>query len=47
MPEYMVIIYEIEDEDVEGTIQRSNEAANTTNIEPVIDHSIHGRNFGN
>ncbi len=35
---YMAI-YEIENENVEGTIQRLGEAASTLNIEPVFDLS--------
>ena len=32
-------IYEIENEDVEGTLQRLTEAADTMTMEPVIDYS--------
>ena len=35
---YMAI-YEIENEDVEGTLQRLTKAADTLNMEPVIDYS--------
>ncbi|MBW1823719.1 MAG: hypothetical protein JRI87_04000 [Deltaproteobacteria bacterium] len=35
---YMAI-YEIDNEDVEGTIQRLNETSNTMSMEPVIDFS--------
>lgn len=35
---YMAV-YEIDSEDVEGTIQRLSEAADTLNMEPVLDFS--------
>ncbi len=38
-PYKYMAIYEVENEDVEGTIQNLNEAADTLNMEPVIDYS--------